>query len=318
MNSTDAIQYHAQINSGKCFPKRIEDINKSLPYFEIFKNSMNRYDINCFNFEKEDNAPRMPYIQNYLKNAILPNIDKQCDVSGFYNIELHDSYTYRNNGQDYTNVLTFSKFKDHKGPILIPDIYQLGNYGNTLMFEDKLNWDQKSNKVIFRGGTTGNRNPLENKRIDICNWALQKPDIYDFKITGIVQMDQGQVADKVPYMPKIMAPSMSVEDQLKYKYLFSIDGNTCKFDCWPYKTNSIVLKYESKEMLWYYPMMLDKFHFIDVNKNNIEAVINHYNNNPIEAQIISVNARRFVHDILKPIAHQLYTVKFFECIGNNK
>jgi hypothetical protein len=125
MNSTETIQYQAQLNAVKCYPKRKEEVNASLPYFEIYKDNYNRYDIRAYNYEKEDNAPRMPYIQNYLKNSILPNVDKQIDVSGFYNIELHDSYTYRNNGLDYSNVLTFAKFKQDKGPVLIPDIYQM-------------------------------------------------------------------------------------------------------------------------------------------------------------------------------------------------
>lgn len=318
MNTIETVKYQAQLNSGKCYPKRFEDINNLLPYFEIFKNSFNRFDVRCFNYENEDNAPRMPYIQNYLKTSILPNIDKSTDITGFYNIELHDSYSYRNNGLDYSNVFTFAKFKDHKGPVLLPDIYQLGNYGNTLAFDDRITWDKKEDKVIFRGGTTGNRDPLHNKRIDICNWALNKPELYDFKITNIVQMDAQHVANCIPKLSNILAPAMPIEEQLKYKYIFCIDGNTCKFDCWPYKTNSVILKYESKEMLWYYPMMIDRFHFMNVDKTNMESTINHLNTNPVEAQIMSINARRFVHDILKAIAHQVYTVELFESIGHNK
>jgi hypothetical protein len=186
------------------------------------------------------------------------------------------------------------------------------------MFEDKITWDKKESKAVFRGGTTGSRNPKENKRIDICTWALQKPEVFDFKLTNIVQMDPVIVQQSIPQLGSIISQPITVQDQLKYKYIFCIDGNTCKFDCWPYKTNSMVLKYESDEMLWYYPMMIDRFHFASVNKGNMDSTINYYNSNPIEAQIISVNARRFVHEILKPIAHQMYTVKLFETIGLNK
>jgi hypothetical protein len=318
MNSTETIKYQGTINSGSCYPKRLEDINQNLPYFEIFKDQYNRYDIKFYNYEKEDNAPRAPYLQGYLKNSILSNVDKSIDIKGFYNIELHDSYTYRNNDINYKNVFTFSKFKDDKGPVLLPDVYQLGNYGNTLQFEDKIQWDKKVNKAVFYGSTTGDRDPLKNKRIDICQWALNKPELYDYKITNIVQMDSATVIQKIPNIEKIMSKAISVSDQINYKYLFNIDGNTSKFDIWPYKTNSIVLKYESKEMLWYHPLMLDKFHFVEVNKNNMESTINHYNNNPIDGQIVSVNARRFLHEILKPIAHQIYTVSLFESIGHNK
>jgi len=313
MNISESIQYQALINSGKCYPKRLEEINQELPYFEIYKNNHNRRDIRFFNYEKEDNAARAPYIADYLKKNILPNVDRDYNINGFYNIELHDSYTYRDKylveDTDYTNVLTFAKFKGEKGPVLIPDIYQLGNYGNTLQFEDKLGLDKKTPQVIFRGGTTGIRNPEENKRIDMCKWALGKP-LLDFKITNVVQMN-------ATLDPSIMGQPMSINDQLNYRYIFSMDGNTSKFDIWPYKTNSVVLKYESTEMLWYYPLMMDKFHYLDVTKDTLENTVNHINNNLVEGQIININARRFVHEILKPISPQIYTVALFDGIGEN-
>ena len=97
MNSTETIKYQGIINSGSCYPKRLEEINQDLPFFEILKDQNNRYDIKFYNYEKEDNAPRVPYLQSYFKNSILSNIEKSIDLKGFYNIELHDSYTYRNN-----------------------------------------------------------------------------------------------------------------------------------------------------------------------------------------------------------------------------
>lgn len=320
MDVTDAIKYHGIINSRNCHPKRLENIYSNLPYFEIFKNDLNKYDIKSYNYEREDNAPRMPYIENYIKANILPNVDKEVDLRGFYNIELHDACTYRSHvtNQEYKDVLTFAKYKDDKEPVLIPDIYQMGNYGNTLNFNDPYSWDQKESRVIFRGSTTGPRDPHLNPRIQIAIWALTRPELYDIKLTNIVQMNPNHVYGELPILPQLISSPSPIDQQLKYKYHLNLDGNTCRFDVWPYKTNGIVLKYSSTEMLWYYPMMLDKYHFVNVDKNNMEAAMNYYNNNPLEAQIISVNARRFIHDFCSSSAHQVYTVSLFESIGANK
>lgn len=320
MDISESIKYQGMVNAGKCYPKRLENVNPNLPYFEIFKNDLNRYDIRCYNFDKEENAPRMPYIESYLKTAVLPNIDKETDIRGFYNIELHDASTYRRhmNNMDYADVLTFAKYKDEKGPVLIPDIYQIGNYGGNLNFEDPHPWDKKEARVIFRGSSTGVREPHLNERIQMCLWSLSRPELYDFKITNIVQMDPRMVYHHIPALPQIMSQATPFDHQLRYKYLLNLDGNTSRFDVWPFKTNSIVLKYSSTEMLWYYPLMLDKFHFVNVDKNNMESVVQYYNSNPIEAQIMSVNARRFVHDVCKPLSHQMYSVSLFESIGDNK
>ena len=43
MNSTETIKYQGIINSGSCYPKRLEEINQDLPFFEILKDQNNRY-----------------------------------------------------------------------------------------------------------------------------------------------------------------------------------------------------------------------------------------------------------------------------------
>jgi hypothetical protein len=262
----------------------------------------------------------MSYYETYFKNNIFPNVDRKVDITGYYNIELHDSYTYLNNGKDYSNCLVFSKFKDDNKPVLLPDPYMVGGYGSTLRVDDKVTWDKKKDSVSFYGTTTGNRDPVLNQRLKLCLWSLGKNrSRYNFNITNVAQMTMSDVRAAYPQFDSFYKPQgCPVEEQLNDKFLLHIDGNTSRFDVWSFKTNSVVLKYKSKDMLWYYDMMLERTHFKEVDMNSIESSVNQLLSNPVECQVIAWNAKRFVMDILQPITHQVYTTTLFETIGENR
>lgn len=315
MNINDTIIELAQSNAKNFRPLRYEEVEQSIPYFEITKS----HQVNLFNFEKHDNAPRMLFWRDYLKQKILPNIDPSADISGYYNIELHDSYTYLNNEKNYKGVMTFAKFKNDASPILIPDPYQMADFGGMLAnIRDPNPWEQKKAKITFCGTTTGSRDPITNERIGLCQWAQDKRDWTDFYITKIAQMNPQDVFAKVPTFKNIFRDPISIDEQLKYKYHLMMDGNTCRFDVWYLATNNVVFKYKSKEMLWYYPMLQNETHFIDVTKDNMHSRLQYFENNPSHAQCIMFNARNFVNSFFRPISHQLYTINLFESLAFNK
>ena len=309
MNIQDTILHLAQNNTGKCHPRREEDIDDTIPYFSITKNDISRYKITGYNYENHDNADRMKLWESYMHTMILPNIDPNIDISGYYNIELHDSYTYLENGKNYDNVLCFSKFKNDKGPVLIPDPYMICNYGGVMQsLNDPNNWKTKQPRICFFGTTTGNRNPELNERINLCKWASNKP-FCDFKITKVAQMQPSQDLNN------ISCQRVSIQDQLKYKYHLMIDGNTCRFDVWSFKTNTVVMKYPSKEMLWYYPFLQEDFHYSEVEKSNMENKMKFYETNPHIAEFMMQNAKEMSALLFRSICHQAYTIHLFESLA---
>ncbi len=317
MNLQESVVYLAQSNARSARRLREEEVNKNIPYFEIYKNEFNRYSTRAFAYEDHDNAPRMDIWCNYLRDFIFPNIDPNINISGFYNIELHDSYTYLKNDKDYTNVLTFSKFKNDTGPILIPDPYMIYNYGASLSYASHLDKEKdlskKKGKACFYGTTTGNRDPILNKRINLCLWGLDNRDICDFAITNIAQMNEVDVVGAIPRFGEIYRKSrISIDEQLQYKYHVIPDGNTCRFDVWNYTTNNVVMKYDSKEMLWYYPLLQEDTHYVGVNKTNLRNKIQILENSPEIGQVISYNANKLAQGLFRPIIHQMYTINLFE------
>jgi Glycosyl transferase family 90 len=323
MENNDAIIQLAQNNAKAFVPLEEEDVQSlGLPYFQVFKdiNGNCGYNIRMYNYEDEPNAPRMPYYCDYLLNHIFPNVRSEYDISGFYPIQLHDSYSYLNDDKCYDSVLTFAKRKQDKYPILIPDPFQIGNYGGRLNLKDTLSWTDKMDKIGFYGVTTGNKDPLKNKRLQLCDWSYKNRGISDFYITRIAQIDPSAVVKAYPNFKDIIHNPVSQEEQYKYKCLLSVDGNTSSYDrlLWIMNSRSLAFKYSSDDILWYYELLMDNTHFVSVNTDNIEKKFKFHLNNPGLSQLITANANMFVKNFISPMNTMLYTTYLFENMSENK
>jgi hypothetical protein len=324
MNLDDLILNLAQFNSGKCCPKQLEDINKDLPYFSLKKKSAeNNYIIEAFNYKTHDNAPRMSFVLQSLYVNVFPYV--KGDLSGYYNIQLHDTYTYLNDGIDYTDVLCFGKRKSDKGPVQIPDCYFLGDWGGKYHSwgmdnnggVDKMKWEDKISKIIFAGTTTGSRDPKTNERIQTCLWGRDK-DQCDFYITNIAQIEPKRIFQDIPDFKYIYRPPIPLSEQIKYRYQLVIDGNTCRWNPDVYFTNSVAFHYPSNDMLWYYPFLRDKQEFISVDQNNMINTFTYYENNYKEAKFIVDNAKHVANTIFNKNVCKQYMIDLFQCIADNK
>ena len=317
MNLCDNIHHLAQANCLKCFPKRLEDINDKLPYFALRKKDGGKnYTIEAFNYETHDNAPRMPYVLNYLSTKVLPHV--QGDLSGYYNIQLHDTYSYLNDGIDYTDVLCFGKRKRDIGPVQIPDCYFLGDWGGKYYnCNDQIDWNDKQSKIVFAGTTTGSRDPTINQRIQTCLWAREKPEC-DFFITNIAQIEPRRIFTEVPDFKYIYRPPIPIAEQMKYRYQLVIDGNTCRWNPDVYFTNTLAFHYPSDDMLWYYPLLRDRQEFVSITMSDLIQTFTYYESNPKEARFIIDNAKHVAKTIFNKDVCVDYTIALFQCIADNK
>jgi hypothetical protein len=323
MNNNDAIVFLAQSNGKHFHPLRedeLEDVHT--PFFQVYKGANNAYEVNMFNFDKHDNAPRMPFYCEYLMRNVFPNVDLKYDLSGYYPIELHDSYSYlsKRKTASYDNVLTFAKHQEDAYPVLIPDPFAIGNYGGRLNEKDPLKWNDKSDKVGFFGVTTGNTNPVKNERLKICDWSRKHRDMSEFYITRIAQIEPRQVLNAYPEFKDMYHDPVKQHEQYKYKFLLSADGNTCSYDrmCWIMKSNSMLFKYQSNDILWYYPLVMEGTHFTSVTTDNIVKKREFYLNNPNQAQLQIANANHFVQNFVTPVNTMMYATYLFENLAENK
>jgi hypothetical protein len=265
-----------------------------------------------------NNYIRKKLLINALNDKILPNISIKNNF--IINVNMHDIY-------DKSGTLTFGS-KSNSESILIPDIYQMYNYEDTIKkdFYDNIDFKDKINKIIFGGSTTGDINIKLNERINTCiwsninSWAIK--NTY-FKITNIVQIPK----DKLYIYTKkyklniesILSNNISIEQQLKYKYILSIDGNTWAWDrpIWIMSSNSLFFKYNSNNIGWYYDFLKEDVHYVAVNTGNMEKKYNFFENNTNQALDIINNSKKFVKDYCSEEAWTFYLKSLLEEISDN-
>lgn len=238
------------------------------------------------------------------KNINLTNRTKELQRENvFYNSLIKtgiDNFTCITGfGDNYPldmGILTFSKNKYRKN-VLIPDVYALNNYNGMLNINDTF---QKKDEMIFAGSSTGNTfNLYLNDRLNVCNYAIDK-NWLNAKITNVVQTNYNCIKKCYPDCDKFISKFIPVQEQLQYKFILSIDGNTTAWDRVPWVMNSrsLLFRYNTDNINWYYPLMKAGEHFVECDLNTIENKYKFYLNNPKEAEFIVNNANQFVKDYL--------------------
>ena len=181
--------------------------------------------------------------------------------------------------------------------VLIPDFYAMLDKTPTNV-DDSL----KNDKAIFIGVSTGSYDPKYNERLKICDKYKSNENVHCY-INNICQMTHSSVASIYPDYITFCKPSMSHSQQLAYKYIISIDGNTCAWNrpVWVLKSKSILLMHSSNNKCWYYDHLLPNVHYVPFDYDtDIEELIK------CPDESIIKNANQFANDFLTYDKHKLY------------
>ena len=189
----------------------------------------------------------------------------------------------------------------------------MNEYGGILTKNDP--YVYKIPKAIFVGFSTGNNVDLKkNERLSFSNWALDQDGI-DSYITGIVQINEEMVSTSYPRYKEFINNYIPEEEQMKYKYIISIDGNGPAWNRvpWILNSNSILIKKTSEMINWYYPLLKENYHYISFDTN--ESILGELKNNNDE---IVENAHKFVKDYLDKDSQMLYMYNVIKNISSNQ
>ena len=220
-------------------------------------------------------------------------VDSTINLKFNFNLDDSDLTKDINN----SGIFAFSRPKDHE-QILMPDMYAMGDYDKKLEYIDNMNWNNKYHKAIFIGSSTGNYNPEYNKRLQLCNYFLNHNDIKCY-ISHICQISENNIANTYPDYKNFMHNMLSIEKQLKYKFVISVDGNTTAWDRVPWILNSksVLLKQKSNDECWYYDLLIPDVHFIEFDHPS-EIIDIIANTTQEKYEYIVNNANNFVNDYL--------------------
>lgn len=325
MNHIDAIEYLGA-KEGKCLKifRDVEDLNQDLPYFSIEKNGDCIYKLRGYNYEHHDNADRMHFILNYFSTMILKYISNDVDLTGFYNIELHDSNSYLDQSKQYKNCLVWCKNKSDNDVVLLPDLYHMTGYGGKLNTgPDQTKWHAKRNDVAFFGTTTGDTNPALNARLQYCEKALTSPlkEVCDFHITNVAQMKEADIVNYYGQEKWNIMKHQWVPHTYLYNYKFNLDipGNTASWDRVPVVLNSKSLLFKSycHDMCFYYPLLQENVHYVSTpDAKSIIDKRTFFLSNDNQHQLIIDNANKFARDVLTPNTALRYAISLFTTAFN--
>jgi hypothetical protein len=186
----------------------------------------------------------------------------------------------------------------------------LPNFFGIQTFTDPYSWEQKENRCIWRGSTTGGGNLhgcwKKYPRSVLVRLKEQFPDL-DVAYTGFVQHDKRTLS--------LMQNSLSLEqyvplkDQCAYKYFVQVDGNTT---AWRFvdllASNSVVFKQQSQFYEFYYPLLKANEHYVSIGPycEDLPQKIEWAKANDFEAKKIAENASRFVRENLTVYDYYCY------------
>jgi len=251
------------------------------------------------------NSAVFDFITDVCKNAT-------CSINTTISIELNDTYT-THNCKELSSTFFSTPFSTLP---LVPDLYAILKYSNKLNIVDKIPHEEKINGAIFIGSSTGSLYPSTNQRLSLCNKYIDNPLVHCF-INVICQITEKDVEAVFPSYKKFIRPSMSIEEQTKYKYIISVDGNTSAWDRvpWILNSNSILLMKKSDHKCWYYDFLIPNVHYIPFDDDtDIESIVLSADD---RSHIIR-NANQFVKDYLLYEKHKLYMQYFLEFCSVDK
>ena len=252
---------------------------------------------------------RVIYVYNFIKQT--------CDFSNrtlnvICKIGLHDMYNKERGYDKDLGIMAFSKDKE-TNYTLIPDIYAILQYYNTLNIKDNISFNFKVNKAVFIGCTTGNENPVLNERLLLCDRINKiKNNIFiDAYISNVCQMSINDVNKVFPNYKEYLYKFVDFRNLHVYKFIISIDGNATSWDRIPRTliSNSICLKKKSSKVNWYYDFMLPDVHYIEFDKEeDLIPIIKKYSSpeEKITCNKIIENSHKFVNDYLILKSHLIY------------
>jgi hypothetical protein len=208
--------------------------------------------------------------------------------------------------------LCFTRRKNDRN-ILIPDPHI---FNVTQLVSHFGEWDcdfkNKKDEAVFAGSYCGGSKPEENQRFKFC-WDNQDNKLGNFKITNFFMnvVPNGHVKYLEEYdWNKIYGDFLAPCDQMQYKYIFNINGETNCWDrlLWAMYSNSVCMYLTPKrnDMSWYYHYFKTFGAFLKVDEIDWEPTVKWLNQNPSIAEKINKRQTKFAEPLVKTKIHYSY------------
>ena len=202
--------------------------------------------------------------------------------------------------------------------LLLPDVDILtSNYfiNEDNKYDDTICFDDKLTKAIFVGSTTGDIHLTKQNIINLKNHRLRSAVYFKnnpyvvFHLPNIVQVNDPEAVALIEGLG-VKGRYWSWAEQLGYKFLISMDGNgaTCSRVVLALLSNSVLLKYVSQHLLYYFRGMTPWEHYIPIERDiDVNFLIAEYDQNSVMFNRIVRQSQEFAHRYLSRLNVLRYT-----------
>lgn len=210
-------------------------------------------------------------------------------------------------------VFTWCRHKERgMMSVCLPDYEALnGNYN--FMREVSLGiqyypWENKQNLAVWRGAPTGlgivDAELLDRPRTQLVQVSKLFPQFINARLTGLYPGQNRNILEP------LMGNSLSVIEQLQYKYQILVDGHVSAFSraYWELFSNCVIFKHESPWYQWFYSQLQPYVNYIPYKADASDLVeqLMWAMQHDEEARQISRNANDFANKNLKHSDVMLY------------
>ena len=199
-------------------------------------------------------------------------------------------------------VFAFQKIEgSHKILVPDPDFFYYRFYEDESL-RDNVCYPDKIDKAIFVGSTTSGGSIISLDDVRSLSVPRLKSAIYfrdnplvDFLLPAIVQCENEQVENALRELGFGVGRSSWLQ-QFQYKSLLSMDGNgaTCSRVVVAMKSNSVLLKYQSNCLLYYFQGLRPWLHYVPIlDDDDVVSVVEYQARNPEALSYISEESKSF-------------------------
>ncbi len=257
------------------------------------------------------------YFQNFIKQYQVPDVDFIVHASD----EISPKALYH----ETIDIPSFMMSKNldsayERNKLLMPDAHMVKPKWSELVDKlnktnDKILWNDKVERIFWRGNASGGiiyPYQVENfdklPRLNLVVTSKLYPDFIDARFTMPIDTSLGKGSKDLAQILKILFGDkyqhISEEEHLKYKYLISIDGNTCAWMRvpWIMFSNSVLVKQQTNKVEWFYSALKPYVNYVPVNTRltDLFQIIEWMKSHDREVQKISENAHDLIANNLMP------------------
>lgn len=175
---------------------------------------------------------------------------------------------------DDEGVVALSRHRGYSNPICTdPHYFHSDGYlaHKLSVLHQVIPWSQRSDLIVWRGSTTGSTfaaaDPLTNERIKMAAICSTRPDLFDVKITGIVQAPAGteELVRAALQQMGVLADWAPMSSLVNSKFALHIDGNAAAAGLMEkLSLGCCVLQVASPYEQWFEPRLTAWEHYVPI------------------------------------------------------